>query len=212
MADQHDNSVRDEPAARLLSRGDVVLGFIVVGLLFLIVGESSWPNGEKEHETIEWIGLVLIIVAIFGRTWCSIYFGDQKRAALMVLGPYSVCRNPLYAFTIIGGVGVGAQVGSAIVALICGAIAWVVLQRIVRQEEAFLLGRHGEPYIRYCERVPRFIPKLSLWQDADTVEVWPQAIAATFVESALYLLAIPAAEAIEYLHDSGALPVLLVLP
>lgn len=212
MADQHDNSFRDEPASRLLARGDVVLAFIAVGLLFLIVGESSWPNGEKEHETIEWIGLVLIIVAIFGRTWCSIYFGDQKRPALMVLGPYSVCRNPQHDFTIIGAVGVGAQVGSGVVALICGAIAWVVLQRIVRQEEALLLSRHGEAYRRYCERVPRFIPKPALWRDADTIEVWPQVIAATFIESALYLLAIPVAEAIEYLHDIGILPVLLALP
>jgi protein-S-isoprenylcysteine O-methyltransferase Ste14 len=210
MVEDHNHPMQGQPSGRFLARGDVVLGFVAAGILFLVVGESSWPNGESEHESIEWAGLVLIVLAIFGRTWCAIYLGNKSR--LVMHGPYSVCRNPYCGFTILGAAGVGAQVGSCIVALVCGAIAWVVLQRTVRQEEAALLARHGEEYRRYCERVPRFLPKLSFWRDLETAEVWPHTVAATFLESVAYLLAVPLAEGIEYLHDIHALPVLLYLP
>lgn len=196
----------------LLARLDVMVSLIVAGLLFLIVGEAQSPNGEREHETIEWIGLVLIVIAIFGRTWCAIYLGNEARKVLVAQGPYSVCRNPHYGFTILGAVGVGAQVGSATVAIVCGALAWIVVQRVALQEEAQLLALHGEAYARYCERVPRFIPKISLWRDVEMTEVWPQTVAATFLESVIFLLAIPVAEGIEYLHDIQVLPVLVRLP
>lgn len=207
------NTIRPgPPTPRLLARGDVVIALIIVGFLFLIVGESRWPNGESAHEAIEWIGLVLIVVSIFGRTWCAIYLGEDKNRALTVLGPYSVCRNPYYGFTILGAMGVGAQVGSAVVALICGALAWIILQRVTVQEETDLLAQYGEDYSRYLQSVPRFIPKLSLWRDVEVAEVWPHTVAATFLDSIWYLLAIPVAEFIEYLHDIRALPVLLHLP
>jgi protein-S-isoprenylcysteine O-methyltransferase Ste14 len=196
----------------LLARLDVMISLIVAGLLFLVVGEASSPNGENAHESIEWIGLVLIVLAIFGRTWCAIYLGDEKRNVLITHGPYSMCRNPYFAFTILGAVGVGAQVGSVTVALICGALAWIVFQRVALQEEAQLSAQFGEQYDRYMARVPRFIPKISLWHDVEMTEVWPNAVAATFLESVVYLLSIPVAEGIEYLHDIQALPALLILP
>jgi protein-S-isoprenylcysteine O-methyltransferase Ste14 len=201
-----------ENVPRLLARLDVMISLVVVGFLFLIVGEARSPNGENAHETIEWAGLVLIVVSIFGRTWCAIYLGNEKKQALVVQGPYSVCRNPHYGFAVLGAAGVGAQVGSAVVALICGALAWIILQRTTLQEEARLLAQHGEAYTRYCNRTPRFIPKFSLWRDVEMTEVWPQTVATTFLESAVFLLAIPVAEGIEYLHDIQALPVLLRLP
>jgi isoprenylcysteine carboxyl methyltransferase (ICMT) family protein YpbQ len=142
MIEHPRNTIRPGPPThRLLARGDVVFALIIVGSLFLIGGgESRWPNHESAHEAIEWIGLVLIVVSIFGRTWCAIYLGEDKNRALTILGPYSVCRNPYYGFTILGAMGVGAQVGSAVVALICGALAWIVFQRVTVQEETELLA------------------------------------------------------------------------
>jgi protein-S-isoprenylcysteine O-methyltransferase Ste14 len=47
----------------------------------------------------------------------------RKIEELVTVGPYSVMRNPLYFFFILGGIGVGAQSGSVVVALICGVLA-----------------------------------------------------------------------------------------
>jgi hypothetical protein len=67
-------------------------------------------------------------------------------------------------------------------------------------------------YRDYLRRVPSFIPRLSLWHDLVITEVQPRAVATTFLESVMYLLSIPIAEGIEYLHDIQTLPVLLRLP
>jgi protein-S-isoprenylcysteine O-methyltransferase Ste14 len=200
------------PALNLMARTDIAVAAILVGFLFLTVGKSSWPNGETVHESIEMIGLVLIMISIFGRMWCSIYIGGRKRHALVTYGPYSVCRNPIFDFTIIGAVGVGAQVGSAVVASVCGLIAWFVMQRAARKEEAALLSAFGDAYSRYRERVPRFWPKFSLWYDREMVEVWPQTVVSAFLDASIFLVAVPVAEGIEYLHDINALPVLMILP
>ena len=196
----------------LLQRKDVLGVLITIGFIFIAIGQASSPNGDDLHELAETIGLILIIISIFGRTWCSIYLSGRENRELVTRGPYSVCRHPMYSFAIIGGVGVGAQVGSFVVGLICGFIAWLILQRFATREENVLQAEFGGLYQQYAERVPRFIPNFSLWQDVEVVEVWPRTVMLAFLDAAIFLVAIPIAEAVEYLHDIGALPAIFRLP
>jgi protein-S-isoprenylcysteine O-methyltransferase Ste14 len=178
----------------------------------LLIAASRWPGEHWAHEAIEWVGIGLIVLCILGRTWCALYIGGRKNAALVTNGPYSISRNPLYLFSIIGAVGVGAQVGSIALALVCGFIAWGVFTWTAMREEAALLANFGADYRPYFERVPRFLPKPSLWHDAATIEVRPRIVMTTFFDALLFLIAVPIAEGIEYLHAIGSLPVLVTLP
>jgi protein-S-isoprenylcysteine O-methyltransferase Ste14 len=196
----------------LLQRKDVLGALIAIGFIFMAIGQASSPNGDDMHELAETIGLVLIILSIFGRTWCAIYLSGRENRELVTRGPYSVCRHPMHSFTILGGVGVGAQVGSFVIGLVCGLIAWLILQRFATREETALQAKFGSIYQQYAERVPRFIPKLSLWRDVDVVEVWPRTVALAFLDAAVFLVAVPIAEAVEYLHDIRALPAIFHLP
>lgn len=164
------------------------------------------------HEMIEWVGFVLITTCILGRTWASLYIGGRKIEELVTIGPYSVMRNPLYFFSILGGAGVGAQSGSIVVALICGVVAYLVFSVVVRQEEKVLLDRYGDVYRRFMARVPRFFPKPSLWRDEATLTIRPRRVVSTFLDALIFFLAIPIAEGLERLQDIGTLPVLLTLP
>src|SRR5262245_53279284 len=190
----------------VLQRKDVLGALITIGFIFIAIGQASSSNGA------ETIGLILIIISIFGRTWCAIYLSNGKNRELVTRGPYSVCRHPMYSFAIIGGVGVGAQVGSFVIGLICGFIAWLISQRFATREENLLQAEFGGIYRQYAERVPRFIPNFSLWQDVEVVEVWPRTVMLAFLDAAIFLVAIPIAEAVEYLHDVGALPAIFRLP
>jgi protein-S-isoprenylcysteine O-methyltransferase Ste14 len=194
------------------TRKTVLLAAIVAGIVFLLFGASRWDDRGWVHEAIEWAGIALIAVCIVGRTWCSLYIGGRKNRTLVTDGPYSVSRNPLYFFSIVGAVGVGAQVGSIAIALVCGFIAWVVFLRTVLTEEDVLLAAFGDEYRRYASRVPRFLPRLSLWRDLAVVEVRPRLVQTTFVDALVFLLAVPIAEGVEYLQDIGALPVFVFLP
>jgi hypothetical protein len=155
---------------------------------------------------------VLIVLCILGRTWCTIYIGGHKNEKLVTDGPYSICRNPLYLFSIIGATGVGAQLGSVVVALAAGFVAWLVFFLVVLKEEEFLVSMLGNAYRNYIVRVPRFLPKPSLWRDAKTLIVRPNSVLSTFVDACVFLISIPVAEGFDYLHDLGIVPVLIKLP
>jgi hypothetical protein len=96
--------------------------------------------------------------------------------------------------------------------LICAMLAWLVFYLVVVQEEQVLAERYGDAYRDYRARVPRFIPKLSLWQDEPTLTIRPPRVLTTFADALVFLLAVPVAEFFEYLQETGMIRVLLKLP
>jgi protein-S-isoprenylcysteine O-methyltransferase Ste14 len=193
-------------------RKAVLLAAILFGVVFLLIGESRWPSGTFVHEGIEWLGLILIVACIIGRTFCTLYIGGRKIDRLITEGPYSVSRNPLYALSIVGAAGAGAQLGSIAMALAAGAVVYFVFLLVVLKEERVLADRFGETYREYLDRVPRFMPDHSLWRDVEKVEVSPRLVRTTALDACVFLLSIPLAEGMEYLHDTGILPTLITLP
>jgi protein-S-isoprenylcysteine O-methyltransferase Ste14 len=188
----------------LAATGLLIAAFVLV--------ESRWPGGRDIHEGLEWLGIALIIICIVGRTWCTLYIGGRKNAAVVDEGPYSVTRNPLYMFSLAGAAGVGAQLGSFVLALLVPAIVWLVFRVVVAREEKHLFAALGEPYSDYVARVPRFLPRWSAWRNVDSLEVRPALVVHTFVDACFFLLAIPAAELFEWLQASGVIPILLRIP
>jgi len=193
-------------------RKGVLLAFIVIGIAFVVVGDSRWSSGTLVHETIEYIGFVLIVICICGRMICTLYIGGRKIESLVTVGPYSIVRNPLYTLSIVGAVGAGAQLGSIVLALLTGAVTAFVFLLVILQEEQVLLSRFGKEYEAYVASVPRLFPDFSLWKDVEKVEVSPRLVRITALDASVFLLSIPIAECFEYLHDVGLLPTLVVVP
>jgi len=189
----------------------IAAAVVVLCVCVVFVG-SKWEDGHALHEGIEIIGVILIATCIIGRTWTSLYIGGKKDVALVMTGPYSVCRNPLYFFSIIGAIGVGAQIGSVVFALILGISTWVLFCLVAQKEELALEATYGADYRDYCNRVNRFLPRFSLWQGDSVINVHVANVTRTFIDACVFLLAIPIAETIEYLQGTGMIPVLLRVP
>jgi protein-S-isoprenylcysteine O-methyltransferase Ste14 len=190
-----------------------VLGIaVLLGVLMYALTNSGLPQGKNIHETVEWIGIALIVTCILGRTWCTLYIGGRKIDHFVTEGPYSVSRNPLYFFSILGAVGAGAQLGSIVAGIVFGVLAWAVFYVVVLQEERLLAGRYGAAFASYKAAVPRFIPNPWRWRDAETVTVAPPKVLRTFGDALFFLLTVPLAEAFEHLQHAGILPVLFRLP
>lgn len=189
-----------------------IAGGIGVALAVFAVSTSYSPSGSTAHEMVEWIGIVLIAICIIGRTWASLYISGRKIRELVDVGPYSVTRNPLYLFSTIGAAGAGAQVGSLLVALVFGLIAWAVFHVVILREEALLSELHAAAYADFVKRIPRFIPNPRIWRDVTRLTITPPRVVLTFADAMVFLLAVPLAEAFEWLQETGRLPVLLVLP
>ena len=190
----------------------VLLVGIIVGVFVTAVTSSIEPSGTASHELIEWIGVVLIVACILGRTWSSLYIGGRKIEEFVQTGPYSIMRNPLYFFSCVGAVGVGMQVGTVVLGLITGLLTYLVFYFVILREEELLTDRFGPTFEAYMARVPRFFPKFSLWKDEPTLTIRPPRVVATFGDALVFLLAVPIAEVFEYLQDTGVIPILLRLP
>lgn len=190
-----------------------VLLAIGLGAFFIVVfADSRWPDGSFAHEGIELAGFFLIAFCIVGRTWCSLYIGGLKNKSLIEAGPYSITRNPLYVFSVIGAVGVGAQLGSVVIAILAGVVTWAVFYILIFSEERYLRNKFGAEYRHYMTRVPRFWPNFKRWRDMESLTIRPGIVRATFVDACVFLLSIPICEGFDHLHDLGIVPVLFRVP
>lgn len=195
-------------------RRRVVLAFsiLIVTVLLPFVCAVWLHTNPLLYAQIEHAGIFLIFVAIAGRTWSALHIGGNKKIVLVETGPYSVVRNPLYLFTLIGAAGIGAQTSSLVMMLLCALTASAVLAAVVFKEEMFLRARFGAKYDAYARRVPRFFPRFSAYQDVEHLTIRPKVVYRTFLESSYFLIAIPAVDAIELARVYGWLPEFIHLP
>jgi protein-S-isoprenylcysteine O-methyltransferase Ste14 len=186
---------------------------IAIGIALLALTDSTWRVAwPGVHRGIQWCGLLLILICILGRTWATLYIGGQKKRELVTKGPYSVVRNPLYLFTLFGAAGIGALSGSLVMAAVCAAFAMAVFLSVVRHEEQFLLATFPREFPAYAARVPRLLPRLSAWQDADHLIVKPRLVHRTFLDASLFLMAVPLIGVKALVRDLLWLPIIVYLP
>ena len=195
-------------------RRRIALGVAILFLGFLLPFVCAvWLHSNPLfYAQIEHAGIFLIFIAIAGRTWSALHIGGSKKVRLVDTGPYSVVRNPLYLFTLIGAAGIGAQTSSLIVTFACPIIVACVLMMVVSREEEYLRTKFGAAFDDYTKRVPRFLPRPSVYRDVDQLTIQPKVVYRTFLESSYFLVAIPAVDAIELARYYGWIPDLLHLP
>jgi protein-S-isoprenylcysteine O-methyltransferase Ste14 len=189
-------------------------------LLVLLFTESMWPSDTLPHESLELLGYGLILLCIAGRTWCSLYIGGRKKKLLVDQGPYSLSRNPLYLFSVLGGIGVGLQAGNVVTGVVLGLFVFALFSVVIAQEEGFLKSKFEgflkskfpEDFAAYAAKVPRWGPRFSRWHSDAELTVQPRMVLITFRDALSFLIAIPLLEGIEILQNAGWLPVLLHLP
>jgi protein-S-isoprenylcysteine O-methyltransferase Ste14 len=187
----------------------IFLAILVMGAL-LLVSQSVWSQSLLSL-SIRAIGILLISAGILGRIWCTFYIGGRKSNEVVTDGPYSIMRNPLYFFSSIASVGVGAQTGSIILALLVGTLCVIAFLIVIRREEAFLGGTFGAAYSQYCARVPRFFPNFSLFRDPETIAVSTTRVYQTLLDGLVFFIAVPLLALVEYAQIIGWLPVFLRL-
>jgi protein-S-isoprenylcysteine O-methyltransferase Ste14 len=191
-------------------RGVLFVLIVLVFMALLFVGSAAAP-GSWMHVLVEAFGVGAILIAILGRTWCTLYIGGRKSSEIVNEGPYSVTRNPLYVFSTIGAAGVGALTGSLTVAALLAVLCCLAFYSVIFVEEAYLEGAFGEPYRQYKRDVPRFFPNPALFRERDVLSIRPQNLYRTFVDGLVFLAAFPFFEFVEYLQQTGTLPVILRL-
>ncbi|EIT67857.1 methyltransferase family protein [Hydrocarboniphaga effusa] len=184
------------------------LGILLLPML--LVCRSAWPEGGPAHEGIEALGQLLMLVCIAGRTGCTLYVGGRKCAELVTDGPYSVSRNPLYGFSLLGAIGAGLQSGSLTLGAVIGLGFFAMFDRLIRQEERYLAAQFTT-FANYRAATPRWLPKPGLWRSADQLLIQPRHVFRTLRDASLFLLAFPVFELIGWAQASGYVGALVAL-
>ncbi len=153
-----------------------------------------------------------VLACVAGRMWSIRYIGSKTNQDLVTTGPYSVTRNPLYFFSMLGAMGIGLFVGSLVLALFLGLAVYLVLVATAEKEAEHLEVLSGARYRDYARKTPMFWPKPSLYREAGEVAFSPAALRRTFLDGLLFFVAFPAIEMIEHLREVGYLPILFRLP
>lgn len=192
-------------------RRSVAVGLFAVLAVALFTG-SEWAAGGVMRRLIESLGLFLIAVAIVGRAWCSLYIGGRKAEELVTIGPYSLCRNPLYLFSFIGAFGVGLQSGSLSLGLVFLAATMVIFLPLIAREETYLAHAMPRTFPAYRARTPRLLPLPALWRSPSEIMVRPDLFVRTVLDGLPFVIAWPLFEGIEKLQETGVLEVFLRWP
>lgn len=164
------------------------------------------------YETLEHLGLFILLVAGLGRIWCSLYQASQTPGELCTTGPYSICRNPKRFFTLLGVIGVLLALQNILLLVVATVLMLLYYRLITKLEEIGMARRYGEAFTQYRRRVPRFFPQISCYRSPQTeLRIAPSMLERSLLDVSWFFAAVLLIDAVEAMHRNGIM-VLAILP
>ena len=188
----------------------IITRMVAVGLLaFLLVSASALTQkAPLVGNALFLIGVVLVAGATLGRLWCSLFIAGYKTDTLITVGPYSMCRNPLYFFSLLGAVGVGLTTETLLIPAIILIAFAIYYPLVIKSEEAQLRTLHGSEFSDYQKAVPRFFPALSRLVEPHDYLVKPRVYRKHMADVIWFFILVGFLKVNQTLHASEMLPTL----
>jgi protein-S-isoprenylcysteine O-methyltransferase Ste14 len=184
----------------------------VAAVLLLVFTRPAITPAMAVYPIFINIGLLLVAVCVIGRIFSTIFLGGHKNETVITYGPFSVCRNPLYLFSLIGVVGVCFLSARLMFILVIPYVMYLIYHALIRREEEFLGQQFGQTYSDYCARTPRFWPKFSLYQVPESMTVYPVYVRRAVRDGLWWFAAYPAISLVHYLQHTGIITTQFLLP
>src|SRR6056297_1016083 len=143
------------------------LFFAAVLVIFCLGRNALARQTPVLSEVLFLFGATLVGIGVIGRAWSLSYIAGAKNKTLIVKGPYSLCRHPLYLFSFIGALGISFCTETLTVPaiiLVCFALYYPFA---IKKEELKMAARFGREYEYYAETVPIFFPSLRTFHEEE---------------------------------------------
>lgn len=192
------------------ARVRLTLAWYALVVLLIAVSERPWTHHWSGAAALV-LGLLLMSCAALGRVWTSLFIAGHKDERLVTTGPYALCRHPLYALSLLGGLGVGLASRSVVILAITLTLQALLHLRAIRIEEQNLRSRHGAAFRHYCEAVPKLLPRARAVRAPDEVTVNVRIYWKAFLDAGSFMALYAAILSLDALRAARRLPTLFVL-
>ena len=184
----------------------------VFWLLAASVIDSRWGEDSPIGLSLLVLGYALTGVGVIGRVWCLSYIAGHKTKDLITAGPYSLCRNPLYFFSVVGAIGVGLGSSSLTFPLLVllGFVAYY--PAMLKAEANTLAEHHGDAYQAYRQTTPALVPSLRHFHESDERLIHSFAFRRGLFDTFWFFASLGLMHVFAELHHSGLLPIWYTLP
>ncbi len=160
--------------AVLFTAGFLVFILGVVPSLFYLLGEvGDWDGFRFEaayywHSLRQLVGIAIFAAGLLAYLACSawlMFYGRGPHVEfdppkqLVTGGPFRWVRNPVVITLITTVLGIAVYLNSWGILLLVAVGMVAAHYQVTRIEEPRLRERHGQPYVDYCARVHRWIPR-----------------------------------------------------
>ncbi len=139
---------------------------------------DSW--GDLVCESAGWS---LFILGATFRWWATLYIGGRKSHELVRHGPYSICRNPLYFGTWLMAIAIAFLIQSLVFGSMLLLVSVFYLGITIPTEERLLAREYPREFQEYSARVPRLVPRFSLYESPALIEVRVVGLRAEFLRA-----------------------------
>ena len=103
------------------------------------------------------IAVGLASVDSFRKANTTILPAGRPTTAIVARGPYRFTRNPMYLAMAFAYFGLSTVLNNAWALLFLPMVVAGIDRFVIRREERYLTQKFGEAYLRYCQRVRRWI-------------------------------------------------------
>lgn len=195
---------RFQKIKKIRTRFSRVVAILVI--IAFIFGQQKYSLSNLEAGIVDVVGLLLVTIGTLGRVWCAFYISGFKNKKVVTDGPYSVSRNPLYLYSLIGAIGIGLVSHSlAVLAFIILGFS-IYYPFVIVGEERKLASILGQDYQDYVKRVPRFFPKFSLFSQPKEYTVKPKVFYKDLRDVAMFIVTYCVIVLINVLKTSEIIP------
>ncbi|HWF60974.1 MAG TPA: isoprenylcysteine carboxylmethyltransferase family protein [Nitrospira sp.] len=117
-----------------------------------------------QSEAVAWVGVAWCLAGLLLLLWSLVSFGQSFRVGidadhpdkLITGGVFAISRNPIYVAFASILLGQFLIFPNWILLVYIGAATWLFHRQVLREEE-FLEKHYGQNYLRYCNRVRRYL-------------------------------------------------------
>lgn len=137
---------------------------LLVFLILMVVTHLAWPV-FRIAAGWRWLGVGFLAAGVLINFWADREFRragtavkpTEPSTSLVLRGPFSFSRNPMYLGLVAILVGAALMLGSALPWLFVPVFIWLVTSRFIVPEERKMQREFGQHYIDYKDQVRRWL-------------------------------------------------------